>query len=188
MVTHSAGDVAAEIRRRVPNVPVKKLHKLLYYCQGHHLAWFGEPLFGETIEAWDRGPVVADLWRSEKHGQPLGDGAPLTNTELNTIGYVVSRYGHMTGGDLEALTHNEAPWRDADHRRRHGGRQLMPIEEIAAYFTTPRQFDQPDPDDPADDLYARAADQIHAILAGAAERSKEPARPDSRDAILALAK
>jgi uncharacterized phage-associated protein len=40
---------------------VKKLHKLLYYCQGHHLATFGLPLFDESISAWDMGPVVGTL-------------------------------------------------------------------------------------------------------------------------------
>ena len=29
----------------------KKLHKLMYYCQGHHLATFGEPLFAGVVAA-----------------------------------------------------------------------------------------------------------------------------------------
>jgi len=61
-----ARDVAAEIRRRLPGVGVKKLHKLLYYCQGHHLAAFGAPLFSQSISAWDMGPVVGELWHEEK--------------------------------------------------------------------------------------------------------------------------
>jgi uncharacterized phage-associated protein len=51
-MTVSARDVAAAIRERLPRVPTKKLHKLLYYCQGHHLAHFGKPLFSDTISAW----------------------------------------------------------------------------------------------------------------------------------------
>jgi hypothetical protein len=35
----SAHDVAAALRARLPDLPTKKLHKLLYYCQGHHLAF-----------------------------------------------------------------------------------------------------------------------------------------------------
>lgn len=62
----SAHDVAIELRRRLPGLGVKKLHKLLYYCQGHHLATFGRPLFNETISAWDMGPVVGALWFAEK--------------------------------------------------------------------------------------------------------------------------
>ena len=57
----SAHDVAAILRARQPEMPVKKLHKLLYYCQGHHLAAVDEPLFSESIAAWDMGPVVGSL-------------------------------------------------------------------------------------------------------------------------------
>src|SRR4051812_11408513 len=88
MATRSAHDVAAEIRRRLPGVPTKRLHKLLYYCQGHHLATFGEPLFSETISAWDMGPVVGQLWYAEsQQGGPLNDGLhDLDEGELNTVG------------------------------------------------------------------------------------------------------
>lgn len=43
----------------------KKLRKLLYYCQGHHLAQVEEPLFTEPVMAWDMGPVVANVWKVE---------------------------------------------------------------------------------------------------------------------------
>lgn len=49
--------VAAEIRKRLPGIDDRKLHALLYYCQGHHLAHTGEPMFPETIHAVD------DDWR-----------------------------------------------------------------------------------------------------------------------------
>lgn len=48
-MTVSAHDVAAVLRERLPDIKVKKLHKLLYYCQGHHLAQFDKPLFSEPI-------------------------------------------------------------------------------------------------------------------------------------------
>ena len=41
-----------------------KLQKLLYYCQGFHLASFeGAALFDEKVEAWEHGPVVPVVWR-----------------------------------------------------------------------------------------------------------------------------
>ena len=58
--------VAAELRTRMPGIGVKKLHKLLYYCQGHHLGTFGRPLFPESISAWDMGPMAGTLWHAEK--------------------------------------------------------------------------------------------------------------------------
>src|SRR5262249_9440233 len=66
----SAHDVARELRQRLPHAGDVKIHKLLYYCQGWHLARYGDPLFNEPVEAWANGPVVADLWRDEKYHQP----------------------------------------------------------------------------------------------------------------------
>lgn len=130
----SAHDVAAELRARQPGMPVKKLHKLLYYCQGHHLAVHGEPLFDDTIDAWDMGPVVAGLWRAEKHGTPTPEPAELGEAALNTVGYTLSRYGALTGKDLENLTHSEDPWRNADNARQRGHSPRIEHDQIAQYF------------------------------------------------------
>jgi Protein of unknown function (DUF4065) len=61
----SAHDVARELRQRLPYAGDVKIHKLAYYCQGWHVAWTGEPMFREAVEAWTNGPVVAhgsQLW------------------------------------------------------------------------------------------------------------------------------
>ena len=56
-----AATVAAALRARLTPAPGDvKLHKLLYYAQGWHLARTGRPLFPEAVEAWTDGPVVAD--------------------------------------------------------------------------------------------------------------------------------
>jgi uncharacterized phage-associated protein len=81
-MTVSAHDVAAVLRDRLPGLPVKKLHKLLYYCQGHHLAAFDEPLFAETISAWDMGPVVGSLWSRENSGDRPPVNTALTEAQL----------------------------------------------------------------------------------------------------------
>jgi uncharacterized phage-associated protein len=133
-MTVSAHDVAAVLRARLPGLGAKKLHKLLYYCQGHHLAAFDEPLFGETISAWDMGPVVGVLWHHEKSADVPTRHAVLTEAQLNTVGYVLSRYGGLSGLDLETLTHNETPWQRADQSR--GPRESARIEQewIREYF------------------------------------------------------
>lgn len=112
-MTVRAHDVASELRRRLPGLGAVKLHKLLYYCQGWHLAWTGEPMFRESIEAWDVGPVVADLWHDEDKGRRASAPVPVDDSARATINYVVARYGQLTGRDLVHLTHAEAPWRDA---------------------------------------------------------------------------
>lgn len=134
-MTVSAHDVAAVLRQRLPGLPAKKLHKLLYYCQGHHLATFGEPLFEETISAWDMGPVVGTLWKQEKNGTSPPPSSPMLEAELNTVGYVLSRYGALTGRDLENLSHNEEPWQLANRFRRPGEAARIETEWIREYFT-----------------------------------------------------
>jgi uncharacterized phage-associated protein len=151
----SAHDVAAVLRARQSALGTKKLHKLLYYCQGHHLAAFGSPLFAESIGAWDMGPVVESLWAAEKYGSAPPPRAALDEAGLNTVGYVLSRYGGLTGHDLEVMTHGEPPWRLADAARRPGTGAPIRAEWIRDFF---RGEGAPDDgvDDPPPDLAAVA--------------------------------
>lgn len=76
-----------EKSREDPSVPPcdqLKLHKLLYYAQAWHLAYFRTPLFPEDIEAWPHGPVVRDIQIEFKD---YGD-KPITElgTRLEEIG------------------------------------------------------------------------------------------------------
>ena len=76
----TARDVAAAIRDHCgTDLGDTKLHKLLYYSQAWHCVWTGEPLFSDTIEAWDNGPVVADLWREKKRAKMPPDPLPLAD-------------------------------------------------------------------------------------------------------------
>ena len=136
-MARSAKDVAAVVRQRLPDVPSKKLHKLLYYAQGHHLAAFHRPLFVETVSAFDMGPVVGQLWWAEKNEGSVPASAELDEAELNTVGYVLARYGGMSGRDLEILSHQEQPWRRADLTREPGGSVRIERDWMEAYFLEP---------------------------------------------------
>ncbi|GAA4179190.1 hypothetical protein GCM10022252_00330 [Streptosporangium oxazolinicum] len=173
----SAHAIAAALRQRQPGMGVKKLHKLLYYAQGHHLAAFGQPLFRESISAWDMGPVVGQVWGDEKYGALIEEPPELTEAELNTIGYVLSRYGGLTATDLENLTHSEAPWQRADRDRPPGGKARMELESLQEFFAN--QVDD-DEDEPQPD---RA--QFARMLEGIEQRRAEPASPDSPEDIRA---
>jgi uncharacterized phage-associated protein len=186
MATYSAHDIAAEIRKRLPGVGAKKLHKLLYYCQGYHLGTLGAPMFKDELEAWDRGPVVASLWRDEKytqHATPPGDRESFDEATLNTIGYVLSRYGAMTGADLERLTHNEPPWQLANERRRTSSDQRLALNEIRDYFAANPPSDESDEADDYDVVHPAEQEW----LKGALDRRNDALRVDNRAAIRALA-
>lgn len=130
----SVHDVARELRRRLPSPGSVKVHKLLYYCQGWHLAWTGRPLFAETIEAWANGPVVAPLWRDEKRATPPPPPVELDDRALSVVGYVVSRYGGLTGRQLIHLTHAEDPWLEVSRSERWD--QRISHESLAAFFSS----------------------------------------------------
>ncbi len=174
----SAHHVAAELRRRIPGLPIKKLHKLLYYCQGHYLATFDEPMFRETISAYDMGPLVAKLWWAERNGE-IPDPTPIeVESLLNTIGYVVSRYGALSGRDLENLTHSEAPWQRADTHRRPGESVRIELDWIKEYFRFAAADDEGN--EPALDSNA-----LTAWLRGAGSVLPTDPAFDSRDELLA---
>lgn len=172
----SARSVAAELRAREPGIGRLKLHKLLYYCQGHHLATFGVPLFEETVSAWDKGPVVGRLWHSENVDEVEVEGDRPGEAELNTIGYVISRYGALSGRDLMHLTHSEDPWRRADVERR--SRESKPIAQ--AWM---REYFSRESDDDDDTVLDTAA--VKAWLKDAEAGLDEPAQRDDPAEIAA---
>lgn len=171
-MAYRAADVAAAIRSRLGGVPVKKLHKLLYYCQGHHLAATGQPLFSESVSAWDMGPVVGQLWKSEQESGLAEVSSGLDQAGLNTVGYVISRYGGLTGLDLERLTHAESPWQQANRDRKPGGSTQIRPEWLLEHF-------QADLEAQRDEWARLDPAEVAAWLAEASTRRVEPARPDS---------
>lgn len=152
----SVHDVAAEVINRLGSMTAMKLEKLVYYCQGWHLARHGVPLFQEAIEAWRQGPVVPVLYRQHR-GQytvsnwPSGDVSQLTPAHLHTIEWVAAEYGAFSAIELSRMTHNELPWRAArgalpesapssarlstDMMRNYYSRQLADSETAVALAT-----------------------------------------------------
>jgi len=94
-----------------------KLQKLVYFCQGYSLALFNKPLFPETIEAWEHGPVCPKLYKILKAygSSPITavvdpDKIKLEESEKQLINMVYSKYGQYSASRLRAITHNEGPW------------------------------------------------------------------------------
>lgn len=175
-MTVSAHDVAAVLRERLPGLPTMKLHKLLYYAQGHHLAAVGEPMFAEDVSAWDKGPVVVPLWQTERHQLPAPPRRSLTDGQLNIVDYVVSRYGRLSGVDLMHTTHAEVPWRTADEGRPPGGSVRIRNEWMRDYFRA-------EPHDEGEVWFA--PEKIAELTAGARERQRSLGPVDDNDRLWA---
>ena len=135
-------DVAQHILNQLGRLTTWKLQKLCYYSQAWSLAWDGEPLFKQRIEAWVNGPVIPALY--EKHRgnfyiQSVG-GNPhkLNKTQRETIDAVLGAYGIKTSNWLSALTHRESPWKDARRRARldidERGNSLIRLDDMAEYY------------------------------------------------------
>jgi hypothetical protein len=125
-------------------------------------------LFAESIAAWDMGPVVGQLWREEKTGERQRAPHQLNEAQLNTIGYVVSRYGALSGRDLENLTHSETPWQLANSARRPGDSVRIEPHWLRDCFKESSLADHED-----DDLVLDS-NAISAWLKGASDRRLEP--------------
>ena len=100
-----------------------KLQKLLYYCQGFHIAAYDCPLFDEDIEAWEHGPVVVSVWyKYREYGNRAIDPPSVVVTSLSEIQKrliekVYIAHGQYTAWKLRNLTHREAPWRQTRRNR-----------------------------------------------------------------------
>ncbi|MFF0655354.1 MULTISPECIES: type II toxin-antitoxin system antitoxin SocA domain-containing protein [Micromonospora] len=152
----NAHDVAAAVLAEVGRVTAMKLEKLVYYCQGWHLARTGAPLFAEPIEAWREGPVVPLLYRQHRQqlyvsDWPLGNASRLTDAQLDCVRWVTREYGKFSAAELSTMTHNELPWRaargalpesasssehlDIDLMRTYYARQMASTETAVALAT-----------------------------------------------------
>jgi uncharacterized phage-associated protein len=114
----TAHDVASYILQKQGKMTTMKLQKLVYYTQAWSLVWDEKPLFKNRIEAWANGPVVPDLYNVHRgkfamSSWPKGDRDRLNKSERETVDAVLAYYGTKSSQWLSALTHQEAPWRDA---------------------------------------------------------------------------
>lgn len=107
-MTASAHTVAAALHARRTGLGPSKLNSLLYFCQGHHLADLGEPLFAEPLFAVANGAVV-ETFTSDATERLAGE-------QLSTVGAVIARYGNLSPGDLRTLVWNGDPWKLAAAR------------------------------------------------------------------------
>lgn len=136
----SAHDVAAELRSLLPDLGKVQLHKLLYYAQGLHVTWSGEPLFDEAIEAWTNGPVVSSLWADERHGRSRPAPVKLSGDHRALLAEVVRRYGGFSGTELIRRTHLEDPWRDASEADSEEPNPVISVEALQSWFGRSDEF------------------------------------------------
>ena len=117
------------------NITNLKLQKLVYYAQGFNLAWYGEPLFNERIEAWTHGPVVPPLYdqyhRCGANPIPTPEGFDPSIFDERTASLleeVYDVYGQYSAWGLRNLTHEEPPWKDTPRG------EAIPLDKMRRFF------------------------------------------------------
>ncbi|MGD0967774.1 MAG: type II toxin-antitoxin system antitoxin SocA domain-containing protein [Candidatus Aquilonibacter sp.] len=114
----TALDVAAYILAMLGRMTAMKLQKLVYYTQAWSLAWTGEPLYPNRVEAWEKGPVIRDLYVAhrgefEVQSVPGGDAANVGPEARAIVDAVLATYGAKSPQTLSDLSHSEEPWLQA---------------------------------------------------------------------------
>jgi len=117
-----------------------KLQKLLYYSQGFHLALYDTPLFPETIEAWEHGPVLPAIYRMYREcgRAPIDPPADwqaeaVSSAERSLLVDVWNAYGQFSAWRLREMTHEEPPWKDSFVP---GANREIPHDSLKRYFLT----------------------------------------------------
>lgn len=117
-----------------------KLQKLLYYAQGHYMAIIGEPLFEDSIQAWQHGPVISSVYQTYKsYGYNVivtpknnHDFSFIENKTKLLVHKIITYYKQFSAAKLRIMTHEEKPWKNT---YKHGLTNLVISNElIKAYF------------------------------------------------------
>lgn len=106
-----------------------KIQKLVYYAQGFYLALFKKPLFSETIEAWQHGPVCRILYDKYKKYSYHAITEPIDCKSKMEVEHdrklcglldaIWHDFGAFNGTQLEEMTHQDAPWLNAIRQGRN---------------------------------------------------------------------
>jgi uncharacterized phage-associated protein len=100
---------------------IMSLLKLTYIAHGWHLEMRNAPLFKNTIEAWQYGPVIPDVYNDfRKNGVVVNSpattvvAANLPEADVNLLEQIWNIYGSLSAFRLSDLTHQQGgPWQIA---------------------------------------------------------------------------
>jgi uncharacterized phage-associated protein len=128
-----------------------QMQKLVYYAAGYHIAAYGKSLLNCSIEAWDYGPVIPELYREfrEFGSQPITrlatandfDSTPVAiptsdHNAMKIIEFVWNTYKNYTGLQLSDMTHAEGtPWSKVREERPGVKNADIDEEKLRDYFS-----------------------------------------------------
>ena len=117
-----------------------KLHKLLYYAQAWYLVNFEMPLFDDSIEAWDFGPVIPDVYHEYKrfgcnpirYRDKAGkEKKQFSEEQLEFLVELYDVYIGIPAHTLVSISHNEKPWIEGYER----ASKIIDVDRMKEYYT-----------------------------------------------------
>ena len=132
----------------------KKLQKMCYYAYCWFIVFFNDieavtennvgairVLCPERFQAWIHGPVLPGLYHRYKsygwHDIPQVPNVPRVSAELeDLLQQVWNAYGNFSADELEALTHQEMPWKKARNGVQNGdacANEISPYDVLQYY-------------------------------------------------------
>jgi uncharacterized phage-associated protein len=124
----------------------RELQKILYFAQGFHLASKGEPLFSETLYAWDFGPVNLTIWHKFKTWGYNGISAPakdklvpLDKDLAAFLSAIVIAFASQGQSKLIEMSHADAPWASTYIPQAN---KILDQNEIGKYFGAFNSIDE----------------------------------------------
>lgn len=119
-----AANCLIEIARMTGSAPIDnlKLNKLLYFAQAQSLLERGTPLFPDSVQAWDYGPVVRRVYDAFKKykSEPIEstskqlDLQSICGEDLDLLIRIIKAYGVYTSSSLVSMTHAQgSPWQQS---------------------------------------------------------------------------
>lgn len=119
-----------------------KLQDLLYYAQGWHLAWDGEPLFDDAILATADGvriPIIqkrlADAFSLTAADLPVSKPLKLSASQQQTLSGMVQFYAAQSHFRLAAGIMQEQPWLAARAQAKQSSSlPEISLAELKSYF------------------------------------------------------
>jgi uncharacterized phage-associated protein len=110
-------DHIADLFLSIQPMTHKKLQKICYYAYAWYFALYNNALFENRFEAWIHGPVDPLLYQRfrDRGWQEITIENPVeTTAEIQAfVNEIFESYGHLSGNELEFLTHKEDPWVNA---------------------------------------------------------------------------
>ncbi len=107
--------IANYITKIIPCDPIK-LQILIYYVQAVSLVKRGKPVFTETIEAGEYGPLIRSIYNEYPRLDIIrntDESYQIDIEILACIDLVIGHYGKMSGAQLIQEVCSESPWIEA---------------------------------------------------------------------------